>query len=1021
MSKNHTLPTCGYRIMSASIFALAVALPAWAQAPEATVAEGATLEEIIVTSQRQAQSLQDVPIAVSAFTADQISKQGITGVTNLQFALPNISFTKTNFTGSSFQIRGLGTNSVGAATDDSTGIHVNDISVIGARIFETEFFDIERVEVLRGPQGTQFGRNATGGVVNMITKRPTNEFSTDLALEVGSYESIKLNAAMNVPLSETLKVRLAGLFVNRDGYTLNTLNGNRIDGRNQFSLRGSLRWEPTTDTTVDFMAQHFKENDDRSRIQKQLCHRDVTGIYGCLPDKLAFETVNANATLTSILSSKQFLQAAFAPRLSASLQANLVPRVSADLIAGNVVNALALSDLTRPDAFFGVVNDPDYRKVAVDFEPTYKSNETLLQLAIKHDFGPAKLSLNFGYTKNGVDSRTDFNLAKTNNFILPAAIANPSVLSTIFPPFAATLVPAVSQLKARLFQGNNIGVSALDGKPTYLGFIGGNILGYAANTNEYDRSNSDNKMYTGEAIVNTELDGPINFLLGFNYIDYKSTAVDYYVVASGLDYASGVLGLSTGQAIASPYFTSDTTLYALKSWAVFGEAYYEISDTLKLTAGVRFTKDKKSLQDRTVFLNSTPVSYGALSAAANVPALRISEVSLKKATGRVVLNWNPTLGFTSDTNLYVSFSRGAKPGGINPPFDPVQFPTAKTGFDAETINAYEIGMKNRMLDGRMQLNLTGFYYDYKGLQVGTIIQRTSFNTNTDAKIYGAEMEVNYKPSDPLLLTLTASYLKTKIGNKSVLDPGNITAGRSDVLVIKDITNASQCLVAPVAGGLPVTAALQTVGGTLTAIGTNSAFTPLIGAATQGSLAQAGALSTSAGAGAFSIPGMNHQGNFGICSALSGAQAAVANPALAPFFASLPAGARFIVSDGIPTDITGNELQNSPKFKISGAIDYTHRFESDWALNGRYDISYQGKSYGRIFNTAADELPAFTLMNARVSLTSPDQRYTVSAFVQNLTNKNALTGIYLSDQSVGLYRNVFTTEPRRFGASVAAKF
>ncbi len=111
-------------------------------------------EEIIVTAQRQAQSLQAVPIAVSAFSAENLDKQQIQNSSDLQLSLPNVTFTKTNFTSSSFTIRGIGDLCVGVSCDAATGIHLNDMPMVSSRLFETEFFDLERIEVLRGPQGT---------------------------------------------------------------------------------------------------------------------------------------------------------------------------------------------------------------------------------------------------------------------------------------------------------------------------------------------------------------------------------------------------------------------------------------------------------------------------------------------------------------------------------------------------------------------------------------------------------------------------------------------------------------------------------------------------------------------------------------------------------------------------------------------------------------------------------------------------------------------------------------------------
>ncbi len=130
------------------------------------------IDEIVVTAQRTAQSLQDVPIAVSAFSAEALQRQQIQNSSDLQLTLPNIVFTKGNFTGSSFTIRGIGDLCVGVTCDSATAIHVNGSPLVATRLFEAEFFDMERIEVLRGPQGTLFGRNATSGVINFVTAKP---------------------------------------------------------------------------------------------------------------------------------------------------------------------------------------------------------------------------------------------------------------------------------------------------------------------------------------------------------------------------------------------------------------------------------------------------------------------------------------------------------------------------------------------------------------------------------------------------------------------------------------------------------------------------------------------------------------------------------------------------------------------------------------------------------------------------------------------------------------------------------
>ena len=136
--------------------------------------------DIIITAQRRSEALQQVPIAVSAFTGEALERQQIENASDLQLSLPNVTFTKTNFTASSFTIRGIGDLCVGFSCDTATGIHVNDMPLVSTRLFETEYFDLDRVEVLRGPQGTLFGRNATSGVVNFITARPRLDEAWDL-------------------------------------------------------------------------------------------------------------------------------------------------------------------------------------------------------------------------------------------------------------------------------------------------------------------------------------------------------------------------------------------------------------------------------------------------------------------------------------------------------------------------------------------------------------------------------------------------------------------------------------------------------------------------------------------------------------------------------------------------------------------------------------------------------------------------------------------------------------------------
>ena len=179
------------------------------------------IQDIVVTAQRQSEVLQNVPIAITAFNAQALQAQQINTTSDLQLTLPNIVFSKGNFTSSSsFTIRGIGDLCVGVTCDAATAIHVNDVPVLGSPIFQNEYFDVERIEVLRGPQGTLFGRNATAGVINFISAKPDlTGIHVSADGEYGNFNSFRGRGMINIPLGDTLGVRLAGYYLRRDGFT----------------------------------------------------------------------------------------------------------------------------------------------------------------------------------------------------------------------------------------------------------------------------------------------------------------------------------------------------------------------------------------------------------------------------------------------------------------------------------------------------------------------------------------------------------------------------------------------------------------------------------------------------------------------------------------------------------------------------------------------------------------------------------------------------------------------------------
>ncbi|WP_298670771.1 TonB-dependent receptor [uncultured Sphingomonas sp.] len=956
-------------LLAASALTLAFAAPAWAQ--EAQPGTGTMPQDIVVTAQRQSQTLQQVPIAVSAFTAEALQKQQIDNASDLQLTLPNITFSKGNFTGSSFTIRGIGDLCVGISCDAATAIHLNGSPLLATRIFETEYFDLERVEVLRGPQGTLFGRNATSGVVNFITAKPrTDKLAASGEAEYGNYNSVRAKGMVNIPLTDTLAVRLAGFYLNRDGYTKNVYNGQKLDGRDMWAVRGSIRWEPTIDTTVEFIGNYFYEKDNRLRIQKQLCQTDPTGVLGCLNNRLDAGRVNSNATLTGVLGSVQLLSVKGIPA------------------PGN----FALGSVYGADSYTGNPILPDVRQVYTAYTPSYRTNELQLQGRVEHNFGSIKAQLTGFYHETLVDSSQDYNLGVQNRALIQPALNNLAAAAggAYGPAVGAYLTPLA---KALMPNGPTGVLCASQPVDNGMGVFGGQ-----ANCSNvplaFDRSDQKTHDWSAEGIISSNFDGPFNFLLGGIYVHGTVRNGDYYVNAFGLDYISGLLGSFTSLGagappsyLASPYFYNNTASFTLKSYGIFGETYYDVNDKLKLTIGLRYNNDKKNVASRST-LATFLTPYGQTGSAFNspipgVPPYNLQNVGFDRVTGRAVLDYK----FSKDHLLYASYSRGYKSGGFNPP---VQVPglTVPSTFAPEQVDAFEIGSKNTFDGGRFTLNLTGFYYKYKGLQLSRIVARTSVNDNIDANIYGVEAEAFFRPAPDWSINMAASYLHTKVTTSKQFvnqrDPGG---GRSDAVIIKDITNASNCAVIPnVAGNAAATNAFVTMA--------NSLISP-----------------TLQGPTAFPADGnIKSTGAFSVCSALT----SLAKGPLAGYGVQ-------VLADGVTQSIQGNELPQAPVVKFSAGIEKTFDFSNGMSIVPRFDITYTGESYANIFNGRINRIQGYEVANAQIQLNGVADRWFLRGFIQNIFNNNATTGAYLTDQSSGLFTNIFTLEPRRYGVAAGFRF
>jgi iron complex outermembrane receptor protein len=253
----------GVQKKSARAMLMATALGAGVAAalPQIASAQAETqVDEVIVTATRREQRLQDVPVAVTAVSGEELAQSGVREVTDIQYLAPNVSFSSTNPTanGGGYQIRGVGTQSYLGGVEQTVGLVVDGVVVgLSRDPGATGFSDIERIEVLRGPQGTLFGKNTSAGVIQIVTRgAQLGETSGDLTLAYGERNEVIARSSANLPIGDAAAVRLSAFYQSQEGAIPNLLNKWHVGDRESWGVRAKLRWEPSNALVVQASVEH---------------------------------------------------------------------------------------------------------------------------------------------------------------------------------------------------------------------------------------------------------------------------------------------------------------------------------------------------------------------------------------------------------------------------------------------------------------------------------------------------------------------------------------------------------------------------------------------------------------------------------------------------------------------------------------------------------------------------------------------------------------------------------------------
>jgi iron complex outermembrane receptor protein len=637
-------------------------------AAQTTNNEPSQLEEITVTAQKRAQSLSDVSLSVSAVSADELANSQTNSIESLQYLVPSISFGN-DFNFAKLFIRGIGLNSSFPGADPSVALHVDGAVIAQAGAQMGSMFDLERVEVLRGPQGTLYGRNATGGAVNLITAKPTEELDAYARLTIGGDDLQTLaEGAISGPFSDSVRARLAVRYLERDGYGVNELTGNDIDDAEQLSGRVSVEFAPGESFDVLLTGEYHRE-DDLSNALK-------------------------------------FRAAAF-PNATAPAPGQVDLRSLATLPGYSVAS--------------------DTRNVRANVDPINDRTTYALTGTATWQFADAWAMRSItNYRDYEAEFYQDFDVSDYAGCRQP--LVGPASTCTI----AAGLPRTSGNHWQPLYQHQLSEELQLSYDTDRLH---GLVAGY----------------YLREHIR-------IENHLGFNPVPaFSSDPRDVRAIFDG---------------------TMD-----VDTWAVFGNVTYDFTEKFSLKTGARYSWEEREVISYQA--TAIPPASAPAPSALGYPWVRKKDWS----------NFSPQLGleFRPREGLmtYVNWAKGFKSGTS------VIGEAGKEFVDPEKVDSYELGLKSRLLNDRLQINVAGFYHEVEDAQFQFTFPlaappnfTTQMRNAAQIEAKGIELETSWRIASAFTLDTSIAWLDSKFTSFLAPNPLNAAGYSStspDNAILEDLT------------------------------------------------------------------------------------------------------------------------------------------------------------------------------------------------------------------------------------------
>ena len=938
------------------------AIPAMAQDDSAR-----TVEEVVVTALRKETNLQDTAITITAISSDDMELKQLENFEDLQFAVPTLTFGKGAYSGAGISLRGIGNFAVGNASSNAIGYFWNGQTASQSGLYEAEFFDVERVEVLRGPQGTLFGSGTTGGAVQMITVRPNAEFGGNLKADLADFDSTRLSGAVNLPLSDNLRSRFAFASLKRGGFVTNNYNGQELDGRNTMAGRASFEYDYSDDTVMTLIYEQTKTDDNRLRAARQFCKADT--FFGCSPLERGMDAIESPGSYGHWVPYLQFQNPDLATGIYRNNPSDSIRTVDLDFTPEHTAKLQstlfeidsALSD-TMNMVFTYSYHTRNYFDAA-DYDHSVS--------VVPYQMGPITTNL-------GKDSNSGYAGIGTRTYTSDQAVdvsTNESEWSQTELRFSSDYDGAFN-FTAGLYH-ENIG-SETDFRITapYMSYWGdtstGPICAIFSYTCGLGGAPFWSPFFSGLAAAAGQAPG----LIAAGIITPAQAQGYVLNAAATAGAAAGVPALADWQSM----YHNDSNLNR-DSTAVYGEMYFDFSDVTRLTLGGRYSEYRIHDYAFSSLLDLQGQAVGVYNGVQPDPIHRIFEGD--KFTYKVGLDHS----LNDNSLLYATYSTGFKPGGSNPTDAEDGGPSL---YDPEIVNVFEVGMKNTLMDGRLQLNLSAYHNELEGLQLSKIVRRSSINENADATITGVEAEFTFFVTNTLMIDGFVAQTDATIDEFSSVDPINPGA-------------ATQILpYAPGATGfLGDFAPLAATCDPLVFQGL-AAPSPTCGLGLAASNAQLAALVKYAN----TDTGLVFKSFGPLCTQ--------------PFFGLDSTTLPCPVTDGVEQDLSGNKLPGSADLNYRlGVTKFVDTTAGTWTA--RADYSYRGDTESDTFNRKIGHVDAYSQVDVSLRYQPNDGNWFVGAYIRNLRDDDHVYAYYATDPTVGGFSNGVAIDPKIMGINFGMNF